>query len=111
MISFIKKHRGISLVALMLTSTSPSFAFLDGDGRVINDGKVSYSCNYKGYRLRCHYDDSIRRCLTYEVLDKDGGKIKIEDLNPGGCLIELDPNTGACKDIEDSCIQTNYPCC
>lgn len=114
-LDFVKKHRGISSVtlALALTSGTPSYAFLDGEGHVINDGKESYSCNYKNHQLtaHCDYDTGKRKCLPYEILDKKGKKVNLEDLNPAGCMILLDPNTGICEDVEDSCICTDYNCC
>ena len=112
-ISFIKKNRVIStgILTLALTSSTPSYALLDGEGRVINDGKEVYSCLYKSHRLtaRCDYETGRRRCLPYKILDKKGKSINLENLNPAGCLIELDPNTGICDDVIGTC--TNYPCC
>ncbi len=116
-LEFMKKQRVLSLATLVLTlsTTTPSFALLNGDGVAINDGKESYSCIYKGHRLyaRCDYDGSGQRhCLPYELFDLSGKKISMGSLNPTECLILLDPNTDTCTDIKDSCKGgPNYSCC
>lgn len=114
-LTFIRNHGSVFLSTLLLTTSIPtsSHALLDETGRVISGGKEVYGCDYKGHWMivHCSYDQQKRyRCFPYDIRDSKGKQVSIESLNPKGCLIKLDPNTGLCHDLENSCNST-YPCC
>ncbi len=114
LIIFIKKNSRTIVATLALSSLlmnpTTSYALIDGDGRVMSvDGKSS--CQYKGHRLVIGYDfiNGRERWVTYKAYNLKGQEVDLKTLHPSR-LIEYDPNTGFCRDIDEP-PDPNFLCC
>lgn len=114
LITFIKRNSRTIATTLALSSLlmnlTPSYALIDGNGRVMSvDGKSN--CWYKGHRLVIDYDfiNGRERWFAYKVYNSKEQEADMKTLHPSR-LIEYDPNTGVCQDIDEPEDQ-NFLCC